>query len=290
MSQNKILNRVQVGYILKRYHIKITGNYEIRADGLLDVNGSINISGSNLFKIPLKFNRVTGDFHCKSNALKTLKGCPKFVGGTFDCSDNELTTLEGGPDYVRGSYNCCENKLITLKGCAKEVGRDFLCNDNLLESLVGSPGKIEGYFNCKLNKIKSLVGCPKELYGRFHVSHNRLNNFLGAPEKMWGEIYCTSNYLENLKGLPIDFEGQLFIDSSAKSLNCGDDDYKKMKLQLRILDRFGHNFMPKQILTHHMHISLIMRFQRYYEIWTSENELDASNFDGLIEDILDGLE
>jgi hypothetical protein len=289
MAKDKILNKIQLGYILNRYHIKITGNYEIRADGLIDINGSVKLCG-NLFKLPLKFNRVTGDFICKSISLTLLRGCPKFVGGTFDCSDNNLNSLVGGPDFVNGSYNCSENKLITLKGCAKEVGRDFLCNDNLLENLVGSPQKIEGYFNCKFNKLKSLVGSPKELYGRFHLSYNRLNDFVGAPETMWGEIYATSNYLENLKGLPLDFEGQLFIDASAKSLNTGSVDYKKMKLQLRVLDRFGHVFMPKQILTHHMYISLIMRFQRYYEIWTSENELDASNFDGLIEDILDGLE
>jgi hypothetical protein len=291
MSQNKILNRIQVGYILKRYHIKITGNYEIRADGLLDVNGSINISGSNLFKIPLKFNRVTGDFICKNNSLKSLRGCPQVVGGAFDCSVNNLESLMGGPVHLGGSYNCSENKLLTLKGCAKQVGRDFLCNDNLLQNLVGSPAKIDGYFNCKFNKLTSLEGSAKDFFGRFNCSYNYLTDFSGISERFRGEIYANSNYLKNIKGFK-NFDGIIFIDPTASSINTGEERHKNMKIELRLLPKVGYAFMPQPILDNINHIELILKFQPYYDIWSDdgEDELLLDNFTGLIEDILDGLE
>lgn len=286
MKQKRTITTEQLQHIVKNYHIQLD-NYNLN-DGLIDVEGNVKVCDGRLFKLPLRFGRVSGDFICNSK-LNTLKGSPYFVGGDFNCNNNELTSLEGGPAYVRGSYHCSENKLITLKGCAREVGRDFLCNGNLLENLIGSPNKINGYFNAKMNRLRTLKGAPKEMFGRFHLSYNRLNDFAGAPEKMWGEIYATSNFLNNLKGLPTDFEGQLFIDASTKSLNTGDVDYKKMDLQLRIINKFGHNFIPPQILDHHIHLPLIMKYQRYYEIWTNDDELDENNFNIFIEDIEDGL-
>ncbi|MEZ7500445.1 hypothetical protein QO200_17070 [Flavobacterium sp. Arc3] len=275
-------------YIIKRYRILID-NFTINDDGLIDVKGNVKICDGKLQKLPLRFRNVSGNFHCNSNCLKTLIGSPQWVGGSFNCSDNDLYTLKHGPVIVRGTYRCSENNLITLKGCAIEVGRDLLCNNNNLVNLVGSPDKIHGYFNCKLNKLRSLEGSPKEMFGRFHVSYNRLNDFSGAPQNMRCEIYATSNFLNNLKGLPIDYEGQLFIDASTKSLNTGEIDYNKMKVQLRIINKFGHNFIPKQILDNYAHINLIMKYQRYYDIWTIDDALDEPNFDMFIEDIEDGL-
>jgi hypothetical protein len=288
MKEKKIITKEQVRYIIKRYRILID-NFTINDDGLIDVKGNVKISNGKLYKLPLRFGKVSGNFHCNSNCLNTLIGSPQWVGGSFDCSDNILNTLQHGPEKVRGTYRCSDNKLITLKGCATEVGRDLLCNNNYLENLVGSPDKIQGYFNCRMNKLRSLKGAPKEMFGRFHISHNRLNDFSGAPQTMRCEIYATSNFLNNIKGLPIDFEGQLFIDASAKSINTGDIDYNKLELQLRVINKFGHNFMPPQLLEHYRHHKLIMKYQRYYLIWTIDDELDESNFLMLIEDIEDGL-
>ena len=81
-------------------------NYTINDDGSIDVDGDIDISEDRFTNIsidvPLKFNKVTGDFVCRSNYLTTLEGSPKSVGGGFYCNDNELTSLKGSPEYIGG--------------------------------------------------------------------------------------------------------------------------------------------------------------------------------------------
>jgi hypothetical protein len=124
--------------ICKKYRIK---NYSINTDGTVDVDGDVNLSDKRLKKLPLKFNRVGGDFYCHYNELTTLEGAPKVVGGDFYCSYNQglpwfwlgtLTTLEGSPKEVGGDFYCDNNQLTTLEGSPKEVGGDFICSSNPL--------------------------------------------------------------------------------------------------------------------------------------------------------------
>jgi hypothetical protein len=101
-----------------------------------------------LTKIPLKFNKVTGDFNCYINQLTSLEGAPKEVTGDFNCYINQLTSLEGAPKEVNGYFDCSLNQLISLKGAPKEVNGDFYCYVNKLISLEDLPDiKGELYFD-----------------------------------------------------------------------------------------------------------------------------------------------
>ena len=114
--------------ICEKYDIR---NYTINADGSIDVNVNVNLFDMNLTELPIKFNRVRGNFYCYGNNLTSLEGCPSYVGGSFYCFENKLTSLEG---------------------CPKEVGVSFVCGNNPLESFEGYKGDFNRLV-C-LNKIK----------------------------------------------------------------------------------------------------------------------------------------
>ena len=114
------------------------------------VDGHFTKDGSKL--------KVTGDFDCGDNQLKSLEGCPQTVGGSFYCSHNQLKSLEGCPHTVGGDFYCGDNELESLEGCPQIVGGDFYCWSNQLESLEGCPQTVGGYFNCLNNeKLTSLT-------------------------------------------------------------------------------------------------------------------------------------
>jgi hypothetical protein len=119
-------------------------NYTINNNGLVDVDGNVNLTNRKLDKIPLNFGAVTGDFRCSDNQLRTLEGCPTDVNGHFKCFDNQLTTLEGSPIKVGGSFYCSGNQLISLEGCPTEVRGSFYCRDNQLRTLKGISERIDG--------------------------------------------------------------------------------------------------------------------------------------------------
>jgi len=122
----------EIDSICKKYNIT---NYTINPDMSIDVQGCVNLYNKGLSKLPLKFNKVSGDFDCKYNKLTTLEGGPKEVDGYFVCCGNELTTLEGAPEYVGGYFYCHNNQLTTLEGSPEYVGGDFNCGGNPIYSL-----------------------------------------------------------------------------------------------------------------------------------------------------------
>ena len=142
-------------------------------------------------KLPIKFNKVTGDFNCYSNVLTTLEGGPKYVGGNFDCSKNKLTDLKGSPLEVGESLTCYQNKLTSLEGSPKEVGRDF---------------------NCQENKLTTLKGSPKWVGGSFYCNDNVLTSLTDGPENIGGNLDCTNNNIYNLKGLETKIKQYLTLD------------------------------------------------------------------------------
>ena len=140
--------------ICKKYNIT---NYTINIDGSIDVDGNVNLSYKNLTKLPLTFNKVSGNFYCYINELITLKGSPKEVFGHFSCSQNRLTLLEGGPAKVGGGFYCSFNKLTTLEGSPKEVFGYFDCRNNQLTTLEGGPIKVGGHFDCEGNPLPDVI-------------------------------------------------------------------------------------------------------------------------------------
>ena len=114
----------------RRYGIS---DYTLNADGTGDVDGNVDLNSRGLARLPLRFGKVSGDFRCAKNRLKTLEGAPSTVGGHFDCHLNLLTTLVGAPVSVLGVFNCHDNKLTTLEGVPMRIGVDLICRDNPFE-------------------------------------------------------------------------------------------------------------------------------------------------------------
>ena len=110
----------EIDRMCQQYNIQ---NYVINQDGSIDVDGYVNLWRQNLTKLPLKFNKVRGNFYCNHNQLTSLKGCPSEVGGEFHCGINRLTTLVGGPRKVVGDYYCKYNKLMDVRGFPEYLGR-----------------------------------------------------------------------------------------------------------------------------------------------------------------------
>ena len=126
--------------------------------------------------------KVTGNFNCDNNQLKSLEGCPQTVGGSFNCSDNKLKSLEGCPRTVNGSFWCVNNQLESLEGCPQKVGGNFACGHNQLESLEGCPQTVGGDFYCWNNeKLTSLA----RINFYVHETNGAADgaNFSGCPIK-----------------------------------------------------------------------------------------------------------
>ena len=177
----------EIHLICKKYGIE---NYTIN-NGVVDVNGDVNLDDRGLTKIPLNFGVVSGNFWCSNNQLTSLEGCPSHVGGDFWCSYNKLTSLEGCPSRVGGDFWCSNNKLTSLEGCPSRVGGYFRCSNNKLTSLEGCPSHVGGDFWCSNNKLTSLEGCPSRVGGYFRCSNNPVHNIwklISSDDKFNSEI------------------------------------------------------------------------------------------------------
>lgn len=157
-----------------KYRIK---NYTINQDGSIDVDGDVDLASRVLTELPLKFNKVSGNFFCNNNRLTTLIGCPNIVSGNFYCTYNHLESLVGCPSEVGGKFNCYNNQLTSLIGCPIIIRGDFLCSSNELKSLNGCPSEVGADFNCTSNELTSLAGCPNQVGGSFLCFKNNLHPF-----------------------------------------------------------------------------------------------------------------
>lgn len=122
----------EIADICKEYNID---NFFINPDGLVDVDGDVNLAGrldsyNRLHKyIPLKFQNVTGIFDVDDNQLISLEGSPKMVGGDFNCNNNLLNDFEGAPHTVDGDFWCYGNTIRSFEGLGNIKG-DFYCHHN----------------------------------------------------------------------------------------------------------------------------------------------------------------
>ena len=120
-----LINQIEkknIDSLCEKYNIE---NYTINEHGSIDVDGDVNLFSLGLTQLPLKFNKVTGNFDCGSNDLTSLEGCPKDVVGNFDCQDNKLTSLEHSPSKIAGHFNCNDNQLSSLEYCTDKVGGSY---------------------------------------------------------------------------------------------------------------------------------------------------------------------
>jgi len=112
-----------------RDHWILIDKYFINLDASIDVEGDVKFSENMGFlkELPLRFNRVSGDFDCSRLSLQSLKGSPVEVGGRFNCLYNQLSTLEYLPkrascfifdntvkSFYTGGVNCNFEKVVLL--------------------------------------------------------------------------------------------------------------------------------------------------------------------------------
>lgn len=141
---------------------------------MVNTNGDVRLSDTNLDFIAVKFNIVSGSFTCSHNHLKSLLGSPNIVKDCFHCVNNKIKSLEHGPKGVKWEYNCSQNQLITLQGAPSVTGT-FHCGYNILSNLHYAPKKINGNFVCTTNRLTSFEGAPKIIEGYLSLSKNPIS-------------------------------------------------------------------------------------------------------------------
>jgi hypothetical protein len=268
MKKTNIITRQEVYHIKKKYRIR-TGRFVIREDGLIDVNGDVNITFTELKKLPFAFGIVTGDFNCSCIKLMTLRGCPTIVGGSFNCYGNNLESLDGGPKEVGVNYFCHENTLTSLRGAPQIVNGNFACFLNQLTSLKGGPVKVEGNYDAYFNKLITLDGSPWTV-GSFFVSQNEFTNLIGIPRV----IYDTLSFGDNVTSL---YMG----DRNCEVNKVIIFEYQQVP---RIKDTLVQTVIDNQCC-----LPIIFKYQSTLAIWDSNGNFKKSDFDDIIYDIKDGL-
>lgn len=268
--KNRILNRTEIGYIIKRFRITIDP-FEIDRSGKVNVFGSVKISDTKLRKLPLRFGKVTGNFHCYLNNLKTLKGSPNKVGGDFNCSGNKLKTLMYAPQEVAG---------------------DFFCQENILEKLDGAPQIINGNFNCFLNNLKNLENGPIEVKKSYYAYANQLNTLKGSPRFVGKSFFVVDNNLSNLVGCP-SFIGDTFsFDRSINSIDLGSNNciVKKVEIQDQNIPIKKSKMLAQIILDNQQYLPIVFKYYSYLELFDSQTDkFSVINFKGILDEIKDGL-
>lgn len=141
---------------------KIT-NYTINDDQTIDVDGSVRLIDCR-YKIPFKFNRVTGE---------------------FNCSDLELDNLENSPNYVGGNFYSRINNFYTLRGCPEIVEGDFTVSQNSISSLRFMPKQINGSAHLANNNISQVEGFNSQIHGGIYVINNPINQIVHIFAKRW---------------------------------------------------------------------------------------------------------
>jgi hypothetical protein len=182
-------SKSEIDEICKKYGIT---NYSINTDGYIDVNGNVNLSNYNLTELPLKFNKVTGNFSCYRNKLSTFNGSPNYIGGNFYCSFNYLTNLIDCPNYIGGGFDCAHNNLTSLEGY-QEVGVNFVFIGNPIEDIIYLFGyDVKRYLDYQetYNFVRKDCKIVKHLFEEALKDYNEYyNRQVKLPEKIEGYTY-----------------------------------------------------------------------------------------------------
>jgi hypothetical protein len=121
----------EIHKLCEQYDIQ---NYTIN-NGLVDVEGDVDVGFWRMDELPLRFGSVTGSFDCTSMGLTTLKGCPHTVGTSFYCGSNRLTSLEHCPVSIGTFFNCDDNRIDDVNHLPEHLGKTFYCKKNPIGSI-----------------------------------------------------------------------------------------------------------------------------------------------------------
>jgi hypothetical protein len=125
-------------------------DYTVNIDQSIDVQSDVKFPefASFLTELPLKFNKVSGDFDCSAlQNLTTLKGCPSEVGGTFNCSYTAIASLKHAPK--RAAKLIFDNTIGSLSV-------DWNCDYKQVHMLVRDSNPVAGLPSVLLEHIEFL--------------------------------------------------------------------------------------------------------------------------------------
>ena len=196
--------------ICRRYDIT---HYLINQDGSIDVSESVDLSIRQLRSIPLKFNKVIGEFICAHNYLTTLKGSPRWVRDDCSFMNNNLSTLKGITPVIGGSLMVGGNRLKKINYLPDFKGSLHI-GSNYLTSLSGLPNEIHGSFTCRINSLTSLEGCPQIIDGSLDCEFNNLTTLEFGPQTVKEDYFCRYNKLTDFIGFPKYFYGIIFSEEN----------------------------------------------------------------------------
>lgn len=185
---------------------------------------------------------------------------------------------QDGSIDVDGNVNLFRRNLIELPLQFGIVTGSFKCVDNTLTSLNGSPKNVLGDFDCSHNLITSLVGGPVAVGGDYCIGANNLPNLVGCPHRVGGHLYIEGSILSTYSGnVDIEVGGLVYYNSSHLY-----EDYMLGNCCIR-------PSLPVPITDNIKHIKLIVKYQRYFQIWNEDLSLNEENFEILKYEIEDGL-
>ena len=123
----EVFENTDIVNICKQYNIS---NYVVNSDGSIDVDNYVDLCNKGLTKLPLKFNKINGEFSCSNNILISLEGSPIEVNEGFFCYGNQLTSFEFSPKIIRGNFNCQYNNIKSFEYFPSFVKGYFYCDCN----------------------------------------------------------------------------------------------------------------------------------------------------------------
>ncbi len=197
---------------------------------------------------------VDGNVDLSSRDLTHLPLRFRRIMGHFNINNNQLITLYGGPIAVGGNFNCFNNELIDFKGAPKWIGGDFYSYFNKLTSLKGSPDAVAGnYFISGNAELSNLAGCTRKIGGDFSFDDTLISTFSDEAD--------------------IEFLGVFFLNETYNNDLSGID----RKLPIEIIENLKH-------------LKLILKYQRYFQIWNDDLSFNVENWEIFIAEINEGLQ
>ena len=187
----------EIHKICEKFDIK---NYTINNDMTIDVNSHVELDDCVTFfnveisKLPVNFNKVSGDFDCSANELITLKGCPKIVEGFFKCTHNNLKSLKYSPEYIEGEFACENNDLKTLDYLPQRGVKEVFASNNKITSLKGLPNNLV-YVDVENNNIRSLDGFTKDTI----IKTEDIHTYLILNENQIYELFTLFGDIEHIE-------------------------------------------------------------------------------------------
>jgi hypothetical protein len=161
-------------------HFTITGAIRVEPNGMVDVDGDVQLNEMRWPRLLVGFNIVSGNFRCLSTtSLASLHGAPKTVGDQFQVSGTSIDSLKYCSTTIGRSFIISNNKLSSLKGCPQKINGDFACQTNQISTLVGGPTEVDGAYICDKNSLTSLEGLPISINGEFRLNYSPLLPLLG---------------------------------------------------------------------------------------------------------------